>query len=198
MRGIAVLWLGAIIAAYIQPHVAGRLTVAAYVPCFMAGVASYFTGFGSAPRRLPFIGWPVVIAAAAGIFMVFGSGDRNEIPWLICLVIGLTAPLFADLNFAPLRKISAWIARYSYGIYLTHMYALWMAFIVLKSQPLFIRCVVVLTLSVGLPVLFYEFLESPMIRLGGRLANRLPAGPVTHLPNQIASSPAGFIWPDRT
>jgi peptidoglycan/LPS O-acetylase OafA/YrhL len=175
LRGIALLWLAAIVAAYVQPHIAGRLTIAVYVPCFMAGVASYFAGFGSVRRRLPFIGWPLTIAAAAGIFFAFGSGTRYEAAWIMCLSIGLSAPLFADLEFSPLRKASAWVARYSYGIYLTHMYAMWTAFIVLKGQPLWIRCIVLLALSIGLPVLFYEFLESPMMKLGARLANRLPA-----------------------
>jgi peptidoglycan/LPS O-acetylase OafA/YrhL len=179
MRGIAALWLGAVIAAYIQPHVAGRLIIAAYVPCFMAGVASYFMGFGLARRRLPFIGWPLTIGAAAVIFMAFGSGNRSEIAWLACLIIGLSAPLFADLEFAPLRKASAWIARYSYGIYLTHMFALWTALIVLHHQPVWIRCAVLLALSAGLPVLFYEFLESPMMKIGARLANRLSASSQT-------------------
>jgi peptidoglycan/LPS O-acetylase OafA/YrhL len=186
MRGIIVLWLGAIIAAYVQPHVAERMIVAGYAPCFMAGIASYFLGFGSVRRRLPFWGWPVTIAAAAGIYMAFGSGNRSEVAWFICLMIGLSAPLYADLGSRHLRKIAGWIARYSYGIYLTHMYALWTAFIVLKDQPLLIRCIVLVALSVGLPWLFFEFLESPMIKLGARLANRLPA--VSRAPSGMPES----------
>lgn len=169
MRGIGVLWLGAVIATYT------KLNLTASIPCFMAGVISYFAGFGFVRRRLPFIGWALTIAAAAGIFLAFGSAFRSEVAWLICLIIGLGAPLFAELEFQPLRKMSAQIARYSYGIYLTHTYALWTAFIVMKNQPLVVRCVVLVALSLGLPVLFYWFLESPMIALGGRLANRLPA-----------------------
>jgi peptidoglycan/LPS O-acetylase OafA/YrhL len=186
MRGIIVLWLGAIIAAYVQPHVAERMIVAGYAPCFMAGIASYFIGFGSVRRRLPFWGWPVTIAAAAGIYMAFGSGNRSEVAWFICLMIGLSAPLYADLGSRHLRKITGWIARYSYGIYLTHMYALWTAFILLKDQPLLIRCIVLVALSVGLPWLFFEFLESPMIKLGARLANRLPA--VSRAPSGMPES----------
>jgi peptidoglycan/LPS O-acetylase OafA/YrhL len=174
LPGIAVLWLGAVVAAYLQPYVAGRLVVAAYVPCFMAGVACYFMGFATARRRLPFIGWPATIAAAAAIFITFGSQTRTEVTWLICLIIGLTAPLFADLECRLLRKVSAWIARYSYGIYLTHMYALWTAFIVFKGQPLWIRCAVLVALSAGLPVLFYQALESPMMKLGAWLADGRP------------------------
>lgn len=174
LRGMALVWLAGVAAAYIQPHIAGRLTIASYVPCFVAGVISYFVGFGSVRRRLPFIGWPVAIVAAASIFFVFGSGSRYEAAWAMCLAIGLAAPLFADLKPSLLQKTSAWVARYSYGIYLTHMYALWAALVVLKDQPLWLRCGVLIVLSVGLPVLFYKLVEAPMIKLGSRLANRLP------------------------
>jgi len=174
MRGITLLWLGAVIASYMPRHVSGRFMLAPYIPCFVAGVASYFVGFGSTRSRLPSIGWPLTIGAAAGIFFVLRSRTHFEGSWIMCAAIGLSAPLFAELEFAPLRKLSAWVARYSYGIYLTHMYALWTGFIVLKDQPVWVRCAVGVGLSVGLPVMFYEIIESPMIRVGTRLANQLP------------------------
>jgi len=175
MRGIVSLWLGAVVFAYLQPHISGRLTLAPYAPCFLAGVAGYFAGFRPARWHLPFIGWPLTIAAAGGILFAFGSRTRFEGYWLMCLAIGLSASLFSDLEFQPLRKASAWIARYSYGIYLTHMYALWTGFILLKNQHVWVRCTVAATLSVGLPVMLYELLEAPMIKLGATLANRLPS-----------------------
>ena len=92
----------------------------------------------------------------------------------MCLVIGLAVPLFADLEQPVLRKASAWIARYSYGIYLTHLYALWTAFVVLKEYPVGVRYSVLVALSVGLPITLYHLVEAPMIRVGGRLAKRLP------------------------
>ena len=167
IKGIAVLWLVAVGAALIQPHVAGRLNIAFYVPCFLAGVASYFVGFGVKPRRFGFIGWPIVIAAAAGVF-TYGNnhGFRAAGEWLMCLMIGLTAPLFADLKWMPLRKTAAWIARYSYGIYLVHLYGLWVGIDLLKHHAVWIRYTAVLAISFGLPVLLYHLLESPMIKLG--------------------------------
>ena len=192
MRGIALLWLGAVVGSYLPPHVSGRFMLAAYAPCFMAGVASYFAGFGSTRSRLPFVGWPLTIAAAAGIFFVLRSRTHFEGYWIMCLAIGLSAPLFAELEFPPLRKLSAWIARYSYGIYLTHMYALWTGFIVLKDQPVWVRCAVVVGLSVGLPVMFYQVVEAPMIRVGTRLANRLPRATKSRaLPGMRLAAPNG-------
>lgn len=188
IAGIALLWLAAVLGAYLQPHISSRLDIASYVPCFMAGVAGYFAGFGISKRKLPFIGWPLIIAAAAGFFFEFGSRHRYEVWWIMCLAIGLSAPRFADLRFLPLRRASSWVAKYSYGIYLTHMYALWAAFGVFKNQPLWFRCVALAVLSIALPVLFYEFLEFPMIRLGARLANRLTvSGPATQWLDRISA-----------
>ena len=173
--GISLLWLVAVVASYAEPHISSRLGIVHYIPCFLAGVASYFVGFSTSRKRLPFVGWPLAIAAAASFFYAFGSRNGYEVWWVMCLAIGLSAPFFADLKFSPLKKASTWVARYSYGIYLTHLYALWTAFIVLKDQPLWLRCAVVAALSAALPVLFYHLIEHPMLKLGARLANRLPA-----------------------
>lgn len=184
MRGIAFLWLAAVVGSYMPRSVTGRFMVVPYIPCFMAGVASYFVGFGSRRSRLPFVGWPLTIAAAAGMFFALRSRTHFEGYWIMCLAIGLSAPLFAEMEFPLLRKVSAWIARYSYGIYLTHMYALWTGLIVLKDEPVWVRCAVVVVLSVGAPVVLYKTIEAPMIRVGTRLANRLP---------RAAKS---SVWPD--
>lgn len=175
IRGILVLWCGAVVVGIIQPHISGRLDIAQYGPCFIAGVASYFLGFRIGQRRLPFIGWPLVIAAAGGI-LAFGNYAGFELAsrWMMCLLIGLTAPLFAELELPLLRKSVASIARYSYGIYLTHLHAQWTAFVVLKEYPIEVRYVVLIALSLGLPIVLYYLVESPMVRLGAYLSQRLP------------------------
>ena len=144
-----------------------------YGPCFLAGVISYFIGFGVKRRRLPFIGWPVVIAAGGGIF-VYATihGFRRAGMWTMCILIGLTAPFFVELRTPLLRKCCACIARYSYGIYLVHVHALWVS-IQLMTHPLWwIRSIVVLTIGFGLPVLLYHVVESALIRLGVFLTSR--------------------------
>jgi len=68
------------------------------------------------------------------------------------------------------------------------MYALWSAFGVFKNQHLWLRCVVLDVLSIALPVLFFEFLESPMIKLGARIANRLTlSGPAMRWLDRISA-----------
>jgi peptidoglycan/LPS O-acetylase OafA/YrhL len=176
IRGILTLWVGAVIVAMIQPHVAGRLDIAMYGPCFLAGVASYFLGFGLIPRRLPFICWPLAIAAGGCVFTYATIyGHERAGMWLMCLIIGLTAPLFAELKAPLVRKSAAWIARYSYGIYLVHLYGLWVGIDLMKQQPWWLRSTVVVALSFGLPVLLYHLLESPLIRVGAFLTSRKTA-----------------------
>lgn len=175
IRGILALWCLAVIAAIAQPYVSGRLYVAQYAPCFIAGVASYFLGFGMRRQRLPFIGWPLILIAA-GAIMAYGNYYEYESSarWTLCLLIGLTAPFFAELQMPAVRKVAAWIARYSYGIYLTHLHAQWTALILLKDSPAAVRYAVLVLLSVGLPIALYHFIEAPMVSIGARLADRLP------------------------
>lgn len=175
IRGILALWCLAVVGGMIQPYVSGRLEIAQYAPCFIAGVASYFLGFGTRRYRLPFIGWPLVLLAA-GAILAYGNyyGYEASSRWALCLLIGVTAPFFAELQLPAMRKAAAWIARYSYGIYLTHLHAQWTAFIVLKDAPAAVRYSVLVALSVGLPIALYHLIEAPMVKMGARLAERVP------------------------
>jgi peptidoglycan/LPS O-acetylase OafA/YrhL len=177
IRGIVIVWFGAVIIAMIQPHVAGRLDIAMYAPCFLAGVASYFIGYGVRPRRVPFILWPIIVVAGASIY-TYGANHDFPKPgmWLMCMLIGITAPFFKELRMPLLRKSSAWIARYSYGIYLVHIYGIWAGIHVMRHDPLWIRSIVMLTVAFGVPVLLYHGVESPMIRLGGYLTRKKERG----------------------
>jgi peptidoglycan/LPS O-acetylase OafA/YrhL len=111
----------------------------------------------------------------------------------MCMIIGLTAPLFVELKAPLVRKLAAWIARYSYGIYLVHLYGLWVGIELMKQQPWWLRLAVILALSFGLPVLLYHSLESPLIRVGAFLTSRkrapAPPIPVTTTQTEAAVSP---------
>ena len=175
VRGIFVLWCVAVAGAIAQPYVSSRLGVAQYAPCFIAGVASYFLGFGVQRFRLPFIGWPLTLLIA-GAILGYGNHSEHEITaqWALCVLIGVTAPFFAELQLPAMRKACALIARYSYGIYLTHLHAQWTAFVLLKDSPSAVRYSVLVVLSIGLPVALYHFIDAPMVRMGASLARRLP------------------------
>jgi peptidoglycan/LPS O-acetylase OafA/YrhL len=187
IRGILALWCLAVVGGMLQPYVSGRLEVIQYAPCFIAGVACYFFGFGTRQRRLPLIWFPLMLLTALGI-LAYGNyfEYENSARWILCLLIGLTSPFFAELNMPVMRKGAAWIARYSYGIYLTHLYAQWTAFVVLKDAAPTVRYATLIVLSVGLPIALYHLIEAPMVRLGARLADRIPK-PSVPLPRPIPS-----------
>jgi len=81
-------------------------------------------------------------------------------------------PRFREIQLSWLRWISNRIATYSYGIYLSHQFAIWTAFGVLASHSLAVKIPVLVAMLVALPVLLYHAIEKPMIGVGGRLAAR--------------------------
>jgi peptidoglycan/LPS O-acetylase OafA/YrhL len=183
-RGIIVLWCAAVGAALVLPHISARLDIARFAPCFMAGVLSYFLGFGTAHKRLPFMAWPATILAA-GCIMALGHRFDFQMPasWLLCLLIGASAPYCVEMPWPFLRRAAALIARYSYGIYLTHIYAQWVALVILRDEPVAVRIGALVVLSVGMPLIAYHLIEAPMIAAGVRLSRRLPAkSPATPVP----------------
>jgi peptidoglycan/LPS O-acetylase OafA/YrhL len=76
-----------------------------------------------------------------------------------------------------LRKACHYIARYSYGIYLTHFVCIWFAFAELARLPLGLRWLVFVTTAGAAPVVLYHMVEAPMISLGHRIVNSLATAP---------------------
>lgn len=176
ISGILALWGLAVVGGIVQPYISGRLGLAQFAPCFIAGVACYFMGYGVRRRPLPFFGWPLILLAAAGMQALGNFYEYEQVSrWALCLMIGLTATFFAELNRPMLNKGTELIARYSYGIYLTHLHAQWAALVLLKDQPAAVRYSMLIALSIGLPVALYHLVEAPMIRVGARLAAGLQA-----------------------
>jgi len=82
-------------------------------------------------------------------------------------------PRFREIQLPWLRWISNRIATYSYGIYLSHQFAIWTAFGVLATHSLVVKIPVLVVMLVALPVLLYHAIEKPMIGVGVRLAGRI-------------------------
>jgi peptidoglycan/LPS O-acetylase OafA/YrhL len=68
------------------------------------------------------------------------------------------------------RRVTAWIARYSYGIYLSHMVSLWLVFRLLPDHSLVVQMAVLATMLVVVPMALYHTIEAPGIRLGAACA----------------------------
>lgn len=162
------LWGASVVAALVQPDIAGRLDVARFGPCFMAGVIGYL-GMKHYHARLPGWLWPVGLCASVAVFV---AGPRWVTSWLFCLTVGLLIPHFREITSPWLRRVSAVVAKYSYGIYLSHTVAFWIAFRVFSDQPMAIQVLACVVFSALMPVASYHLLEEPCVRVGKRLADR--------------------------
>ena len=89
------------------------------------------------------------------------------------LLVGLSLPFFRELKSHCLSRSCSIIAKYSYGVYLSHYFCIWFAFQELGAMPATIRLITFLVLLVGAPFLLYHLIELPMIQLGNRIAQRL-------------------------
>ena len=139
-----------------------------YVPCFIAGFVAYH--FWDSPRRWPAWAWTIVLASTTTVYLL---APRPLIGWLCCLVVGWSSSQFHDLRPGLLQKACQQVARYSYGIYLTHGICIWLALDKLGAWPLGIRWALLLATTALAPVLLYHLVEARMIALGSRLVRRL-------------------------
>jgi peptidoglycan/LPS O-acetylase OafA/YrhL len=156
------------LSAAVVNHSATR-NLAFYVPCFLAGVVSY--QLRSYKRtKLPAYAWPVLIAGLAAVYLKSAMTRLDE--WLVCFLLGLAIPVFAEITSRAVTATCGLIAKYSYGIYLTHFFAIWFAFEKLNGWPPGLRLAVFMSLATALPVIFYHSIEEPMIVLGKKIGGR--------------------------
>jgi peptidoglycan/LPS O-acetylase OafA/YrhL len=141
-----------------------------YFPCFMGGVVAYL--LLRLPRLFRLSGnlWPLVLFALLGGYLWSGIGwPVRQVfysEWAVCLVLALLIPLFGDMNPGFATAGAHLVAKYSYGIYLFHYPALWLAFDRLGwlGTPLSTALYVLTTIATS--VTLYHLVEDPMIEFG--------------------------------
>ena len=163
------IWVVSLAAAVAQPriHALSRLSILAFIPNFLPGVIAY-----TLPHR-PRIGsflWPLFIVS---LVAAFAARPNFSTGWALCLLLGLMVPLFREIQVHLLRWISNRIATYSYGIYLSHQFCLWVVFGPLASHSPALRICVFIGMLVVAPILLYHGIEKPMIGIGVRLAGHM-------------------------
>jgi peptidoglycan/LPS O-acetylase OafA/YrhL len=168
VRPLLGLWVAALGLALVQPLISDRLDLGQFVPTFLPGIIAYHLT-GTTRRSWPSWTWPVFLGALWAAYRFSRPYDHG---WVLCLLAGLALPHFRELRHTWVRGAAHELAKYSYGTYLTHVFALWLAFVRLGALPLAGRWAVFLVLLVSLPVLLYHTLEAPLIRYGTRLADR--------------------------
>ena len=159
-------WVASFLVAWGQPRVwwLYHAPLLRFVPCFLPGVIAYIL-----PRKavLRSYLWPLLIA---GLIVVYTAWPGELLGGVLCLILGLSIPLFGEIRSPWLRIVANRIATYSYGIYLSHQFCIWFALEVLARYSTWVKASVLIGSLVLLPIVLYHTIEHPMIRLGVRLA----------------------------
>lgn len=151
-----------------------RLNVLQYAPCFVAGAVAYRLCERWRPR-LPGALWPLLLSTllAAGIAATALEAVGIVLAWVTAGAIGVAIPLTREMRESWITKSAHTVAKYSYGIYLSHIAVLDVVLLRMPHAPVVLRMACGVVGIVGIPVLLYHGLENPMIRIGATLAARL-------------------------
>ncbi len=167
------LWLGALVVRLLGLilHIKA-LSLLAYAPCFLVG-ATIWRRSGTPPRLRG--GWfPLLVMAAGATYVIARQVVEYESIFIAAyaasLVLGLGLPLFQDLPESFLTRSCHYVAKYSYGIYLSHIPLMWIVRVPMAGANPLLRLAFLTVTSVAVPVLLFHLLEDPLIRVGKRLA----------------------------
>ena len=149
------------------PAVSSTLPMVA--PAFIPGVIAYI-GFSKWSPRLPALSLLLLLALLTSGFMAHPS---SRTAWPFCLALGIALPFIRDLRAGWIVRASHAVAKYSYGIYLSHPFAIVLGLYLLRGHSLALQLSVELAGIVILSVAAYHFLEYPLIRVGSRIAARV-------------------------
>jgi len=151
-----------------------RLSVINYLPCFAAGIIAYRACQLTRPR-IAAGAWPIVV-----LLVVFGSplirsAMMNEFKrgWFVAFAVAAFIPLVHELPESAFTRAAHVVAKYSYGIYLSHMPVLEIAVRWMQQEPLWLRILAATAGLIVLPFLLYHSVEQPMITVGSGVASRL-------------------------
>jgi peptidoglycan/LPS O-acetylase OafA/YrhL len=162
------IWMVLMIMAWIQPMITNRLNLIRYAPCFFPGIITYVL-LNKFKPRIPSWLWPFWIVSLA---LAVSAMHTERTQQVMALVLGLSIPLFYELQWTPVKKFSAWVAKYSYGIYLFHVLCIWFAFQYLSHLPRAAQWAIFIILVAIVSVTFYHLLEERLIRVGSHLTEK--------------------------
>jgi peptidoglycan/LPS O-acetylase OafA/YrhL len=166
----------------IRSPVEALLKFTRFVPCFLPGIVAY--KLWRRPRILPGFLWPVFLLLCCGAFVLYSGSQPIEAGWFICFGIGLGVSLFRELPASRMTRVAQIVARYSYGIYLLHYFAIWLGFSAARHLDFRLQIATFISTLMGLSILLYHALEAPMIALGVRASGRIksPLFPAWKIP----------------
>ncbi len=169
---LVILWVVAVGFGTMTLHSEGITSLIRAIPLFLPGVMAYQIQRKKI-SQLPAFLWPVLITVLTILFLagdgLGGIGGLLAREYGACLVLGLLLPAFAQISTRWVVAASHTIAKYSYGIYLTQFFTIWLAMDRMSHLPIIYRLGTLIVLSAGLPVVLYHGIEEPMIRFGKQL-----------------------------
>lgn len=167
-RNLLLIWAALVPLAWFHPLMSGPHNVLRFAPCFVPGIIAYVL-LGRRMPKLPWFVWPVVVLAAYAAYQLL---DPRGTGWVECLALGLSVPLFREVQVPIVRGVAAAIAKYSYGIYLFHLIAIYYCFDSMIG-PTWMRVAGSLVFTAVAAVVSYHLLEEPLIEYGRRLGHAL-------------------------
>ncbi len=162
------LWVLALGLAMLQPMVSARAGILHFVPNFMAGVIAWKLSL-MRPRSVPGWLWPIAFMLTWVIFLAAQHEQAMFFRSFFALALGLAIPWFGEMPSGVLGKAAHVVAKYSYGIYLSHPGLLWFAHE--QTWPMAVKLGFVAVTSAAVPYAMFHLIESPMITAGMRVVS---------------------------
>lgn len=169
---VLILWtLAAAAVQAVMPASANAIdpNIITVVPFFLCGVVAY-VAFMRRKARIP--SW-LFLPLVTVLTLLYMRHFALHSGWVACLFLALALPSFHQAKSRAWVNIAKHLARYSYGIYLLHQWALAAAFYYLPHGSLAVRLLVELAVLCVLVPLAYRYIEEPLIEAGRRVARRV-------------------------
>ncbi|TCS34310.1 peptidoglycan/LPS O-acetylase OafA/YrhL [Paucimonas lemoignei] len=171
--GIGLLWIGMVVVILAVWRLGWDYSLIMFFPCFIPGVLAY--SLRDATKQLaPGLLFAFVGTMAIAYPWIVGHGVKaTMLSWPICLALGIMIPYCREIESVKLAKLGEIVARYSFGIYLTHVPMINFSFHFLHKQPAVISWIVFFVGTGALSFLAYHLIEKPCTDFGKALSERM-------------------------
>jgi peptidoglycan/LPS O-acetylase OafA/YrhL len=169
---LALLIGGFSILGFVMFAAVGKLHMANYVPCFLAGVLCYALRKKIRPV-LPAALWTPFLLLAVTVYCLIHISSEKPIfwvGWLYCLALAGAVHLFHQPKEGWFAEVSNKIATYSYGLYLWHVPVLYLLFFVLPPMPLGVYAPLFVSLTAMVSIVSFHAIEAPLMEVGRKLS----------------------------